>query len=376
MAWLAQRERDLIKRIGPVLVRRFDELVRDWRHRWEATVEGVVEPPDLPSIARVALQEGVDEALAVQRRVAESLVASSVPLDRVVTAVLLWEETVVRRLSRDAVEDVFVGATAFNRLMHTLVLVVAEAYQAQLIRERDEVRRGLEETDRLKMELVSMISHDLQTPITTIQGCADSMLRVDGIEPGQRRRFLEMIVHNAERLARLIAQILEVSRIEAGALDLEIEELQLAPIMRGIVDGILPGTPIALDIEQSLPDVRGDRVAVERVLLNLVDNAVRYSPPSEPVAVNARSVEGAVEVTVCDVGSGVPESRREGLFSKFYQVDPSFSGRRGGSGLGLAIVRGLAEAMGGSAGYRPNEGIGSTFWVRFPVASTGDGWAS
>jgi two-component system sensor histidine kinase KdpD len=334
---------------------------------WASSVGSAHTPPDLPGVTRAALEEGVDAAIVQQRRLAQWLVAQGTPLDHVVSGVLLWEEVLLRRLARDAVEDIFTAAAALNRFTHGLVLLVAEGYWETVRQERDQIRRGLDDADRLKTELISMVSHDLQTPLTTIQGAVVSALDPD-VDDEQRTRFLRLIQQNAERLSRLISQILDLSSIEARAMHLDVGELDLSATARRLVDGILPVAPVRLDVPKDLPAVRADRDAVERILVNLIDNAVRFSPKGEPVLVEASVDDDFVEIRVCDRGAGIPDGRRGGLFSKFYQVDASASGRRTGTGLGLAIVRGLAEAMGGAAGYRPNAPAGSVFWVRLPVA--------
>lgn len=366
---LSERERQLVERVAPVLRRRFEELVEDWQGAWAQRRGGDEPPPlDLPTMTRTALEEGIEAGTALQKREAERLVGAGVPLEDVVGAVLVWEETVLRRLARDAVEDIFSGATAINRFIHQIVLLCAEGYGGLLAVGQDAVRRGLEDADRLKSELISNISHDLKTPLTAIQACTVEMLEAGELTDEERRRFLELILQNAERLSRLISRILDVSRIEARAVDLTRAPLDLGAHMRRLVEGIAPTAPVRVDIDPDLPDVWADQEAVERILVNLIDNAVRFSEEGAPVVVRARGVGDGVEIQVVDRGPGIPPDRREGLFSKFYQVDPSPGGRRSGSGLGLAIVRGLADAMGGSVGYRPNDPSGSVFWVRLPVA--------
>lgn len=371
--WLVtERERDLIGRIGPILLRRFDELADDWAQAWREASDGSSPPVDLPGVTRVCIEQGVDSAADMQRRAAHRLAEEAVPLHEIVLAVLLWEEVVLRRLARDALQDIFAGAAALNRFHHGLVLYCAEVHAGMISVGRDEVRRGLEDADRLKTELVSMVSHDLKTPLTTIEACTDQLLAEDGIEPAQRRRFVELIAQNADRLHRLISSILDVSRLEARAVDLSPGPVDVVEVTRQIVQGLLPHDPLRLEADADLPEVVADRQALERIMLNLIDNAVRWSPSDEPVVVTVTAEGPFVEVRVIDRGPGVPPARRDGLFSKFYQVDPSHSGRRAGTGLGLAIVRGLAEAMGGSVGFRPNDPRGSVFWVRLPAASTAE----
>lgn len=366
MELTTERERSLIERIGPVLLRSFDEVTTEWESACaRVDPDGFV--VDLPGITRIALQDGVDAGWAAQEREAARLVGADVSLDRVVTAVLLWEETLLRRLARDAVEDIFSGATALNRFLHILVLRVAQGYSGALRVGRDEVRRGLEDADRLKSELLSNISHDLKTPLTAIQACGVELLS-DDLPEEQRRRFLELILQNAERLSGLISRILDVSRIESRAVRLKLTSLDLAAVVRRLVEGIAPTAPVRVRLPDDLPEVTADLEATERVLVNLIDNAVRFAPEEVPVVVEGSVADGAVELRVRDEGPGIPPERREGLFTKFYQVDASPGGRRSGSGLGLAIVRGLVTAMGGTVGYRPNEPRGSVFWIRLPPA--------
>ncbi len=365
---LGRRERELIERIGPVLMRRFDDLVAEWRAGWVVSTDEAP-PLDLPAVTRTAIEDGVEAALEAQRRAAQRLVREGVDVERVVRAVLLWEEVVLRRLARDAVEDIFSGAAAINRLLHHVVLYCAQGYTEALREERDGIRRTLQEADRMKSELISMISHDLKTPLTTVQACAVAMLEAPDIEDAQRKRFLEMILQNAERLSRLISRIVDVSRIEARAVDLSIQPLDLGAVARRLVESILPMATVHLEVAPGLGPVMADREALERILVNLIDNAVRFSPEGQAVLVSVVAEGREAEVRVVDRGPGIPEERRSGLFSKFYQVESAETGQRKGSGLGLAIVRGLAEAMGGSAGYRPNSGGGSVFWFRVPLAA-------
>lgn len=369
-----ERERELLRRVAPVVLPRFDELVTEWEDAWRSGQGGANDaPPDVASMTRTALEDGMEAGLAHQHRLARRLVAGRVPLDTVVSAVLAWEQTLLRRLAREAVEDVFTSAAALNRFVHGLVVRVAEGYWETVRDETERVRRGLEEADRLKTELVSMVSHDLKTPLTTIQGCVVSLEDMPDLSDAERSRFVRMIGQNAERLSRLISQILDVSSIEARAMDMQIVELDLASTVTRLVAGMLPGANVKVDVPGDLPPVLADRDAVERILVNLIDNAVRLSPAGEPVLVQARTASHGVELRVVDRGPGVPPDRREGLFTKFFQVDPSPGGRRSGSGLGLAIVRGLAEAMGGRVAYAPNEPSGAVFSVVLPAVADADG---
>lgn len=366
MRLVTDREREVIAQCAPVLVEGFDELAAEWRAAW-SSMTGSEADVDLPAMTRVALTDGLDAGLKAQRDIAVQLVATNVPLDTVVSMVLLWEAIVHRHLARAAIDETFTPATAITRYVHELVLYVAEGYSQALRHQRDDIRQGLEEADRMKSDLISMISHDLKTPLTTIEACAESMLRADDLELTQQVRFLEMILRNAERLSRLITRIVDVSRIEARAMEFNVTALDLRLVVRRVLDSLLPLATVDVNIGEDLPAVLADRDALDRIVVNLIDNAVRFSPRDVPVRLEADADGAYVELRVIDAGPGIPASRAAGLFTKFFQVDSSASAHRSGSGLGLAIVRGLAVAMGGDAGYLPGSPSGSVFWVRFPA---------
>ena len=232
--------------------------------------------------------------------------------------------------------------------------------------------RALEATDRLRRALLNSVSHDLRTPLASVLASASSLLDPDvPLDEQERTQFLRTIEEEANRLARLVANLLDMSRIEAGAVEPRLAEVWLPDVVNPVVQRVRK-TPseqiIAVDVPESLPSVLVDPVRLEQVLSNVLDNARRYAG-SGLVRVHAREQDSAVELRVVDHGPGIPEAERERIFSHFYRLD-SPARRGGGTGLGLAICRGLLEAMGGRIWVETAPGGGAAFVVRLPVAKT------
>jgi two-component system, OmpR family, sensor histidine kinase KdpD len=231
--------------------------------------------------------------------------------------------------------------------------------------------RNLVETDRLRTALLNSVSHDLRTPLASIKAAASSLLDPE-VEWGeaQRREFLVTIDEAADRLTRLVHNLLDMSRIESGALDPHLAETALADVAGPVVRLARAATRqrIDVDLPDSLPPVSVDPVLLEQVLGNLLDNALRYAP-SGPVTLSARHIpeRGRVEVRVADHGPGIPVPERERVFDQFYRLKRG--GRRPeGTGMGLAICRGIVDALKGGVRVETTPGGGATFVVTLPVA--------
>ena len=233
--------------------------------------------------------------------------------------------------------------------------------------------RALEATDRLRRALLNSVSHDLRTPLASILASAANLLdpQVELDEP-ERKQFLSTIEEEANRLARLVGNLLDMSRIEAGAVDPRIAEVWLPDVVHPAVQRVrqIPSEQIiAVDVPEALPCVLVDPVRLEQVLANVLDNARRYGGDGL-VKVDARDDGSAIELRVVDHGPGIPAAERERVFSHFYRLDsPSRAG--GGTGLGLAICRGLLEAMGGQIWVETAPGGGAAFVIHLPTAGEG-----
>lgn len=246
--------------------------------------------------------------------------------------------------------------------------------QARL--EREAVRAEvLARSDRLKDALLSSVSHDLRTPLASIRAAAGSLLQ-DDIEwdPETRREFAAAIDEEAARLNRLVGALLDMSRIEAGALRARKGLYPLDELLRAAVARLAPlavSRPIAIDTPADLPPVPLDPVQIDQVLANLLENALKYAPVDTPITVAATvrpASEGAgdeVVVSVADCGPGIAPAERERVFAKFYRLQKHEG--LPGSGLGLAITRGFVEAHGGRIWVEAGRGGGARFAFSLPL---------
>jgi PAS domain S-box-containing protein len=228
--------------------------------------------------------------------------------------------------------------------------------------------RGLE---RLKSEFVSTVSHELRTPLAAIYGAALTLRRSDlTLSEELRRELLSVVADEADRLARIVNDILWTSRIESGGLHVRIEHCdarELASRVVSVAQTHLPETfSIELHAGDGLPEVAVDSDKVRQVLANLVDNAVKYSPDGGRIEVRVAAVGGRVRFAVSDEGLGVPLGERDRVFEKFYRLDPDLTRGVGGTGLGLYICRELVRRMDGWIWVEPKEPRGSVFVVDLP----------
>jgi two-component system sensor histidine kinase KdpD len=216
--------------------------------------------------------------------------------------------------------------------------------------------------------LLHAISHDLRSPLTAITTAA-SGLRQEGLSPADHTGLLEAIEAESARLARMVDDLLDLSRIEAGAVNPRTDCCDLADAVARASEQVeerYGGHRVDLDLPADLPFVRADAAQLERVFSNLLENAVKFSPDGAPVRVSGGSGGGRVTVRVSDSGPGIPSSRRGEIFEPFVRG----TGPAQGSGLGLAICRGLVEANGGEISLQTGTGgKGSTFAVTFPLVA-------
>ena len=247
----------------------------------------------------------------------------------------------------------------------TSIVAAQLLYRARSERAAVERAEALREADKLKDALLASLSHDLRTPLTTIKALAHELQPL-----GDERTFI--IEEQADRLNRLVTDLLEVARLEGGALPLDIQ-INAADDLLGAVVQQVAGRPdqdrlkVSLDDPATLSFGRFDFVHSLRILGNLVDNAFKYAPPSTPIEVTG-GVEGDDLIfRVCDRGNGIPPAERDGVFTPFYRSPVRGSEQHSG-GLGLSIARRLAEAQGGSLTYADRDGGGAIFELRLPSA--------
>jgi two-component system phosphate regulon sensor histidine kinase PhoR len=236
-----------------------------------------------------------------------------------------------------------------------------------VLRDVTEARR-LEATRR---DFVANASHELRTPVAAIRGAAETLLAGALASPDDARQFVGIVARHAERLGRLTQALLDLSRIEAGEWPLELGRVEAAPLLHQLVELHAPAAAerrIALRAEAGDGvALRADARAVEQVLVNLVDNALKYTPEGGTVTIRATRDGDAAVLSVADTGNGIERHHLPRIFERFYRVDPGRSRDQGGTGLGLAIVKHLVQAQGGDVGVESGSG-GSRFWVRLPAA--------
>jgi PAS domain S-box-containing protein len=229
------------------------------------------------------------------------------------------------------------------------------------------------EVDRMKDEFVSVVSHELRTPLTSIRGSLGLLAGgAAGELPEQGRRMVDIAVENTDRLIRLINDILDIERIQSGAVVLHRQHCQAAELIAESLRVVVPlareaGVEVGLAKVEGVVD--GDRDRLVQTLTNLVSNAVKFSPRGGIVTLAARNVGADVLFTVSDEGRGIPADRLESIFGRFQQVDASDSRTKGGTGLGLAITRSIVEQHGGRIWAESTLGEGSTFSFTIPAAA-------
>lgn len=244
-----------------------------------------------------------------------------------------------------------------------------EAAQERRARERAEVaRRSAEEASRAKTAFVSALSHELRTPLQAITGFTELLGSLD-LTPTQRRDALAHIDGATRHILALVDDVLDVARIEAGAMPMRTERVEVAPVVLEVLDLLQPladERDVILSGRGGTPPARADRRRLRQVLLNLVGNAIRYNRHGGAVIVTWRVEDGQVTLNVADTGRGIPADRLERLFVPFERLGAD-DGAEIGAGLGMGLARGLVEAMDGSLEVASEVGAGTTVTVRLPL---------
>jgi PAS domain S-box-containing protein len=261
--------------------------------------------------------------------------------------------------------------------LHGVVLVfrdVTELRRAQ--RQQQAARESAEAANRAKDEFLATLSHELRTPLNAILGWVQ-MLRSGSLEQSRREHALEVIERNAAMQARLIEDLLDISRIMVGQLRLDYEAVDVRRIVDAAIDAIRPAVDNkSLRVSSSVrlaSTVYGDPARLQQVVWNLLANAVKFTPPNGVITIDAQEDDGVVRIVVRDSGVGIPADFRSRVFEAFSQADATLTRPHGGLGLGLAIVRRLVEAHGGRAeADSAGENTGATFTVTLPVGRSPD----
>ena len=351
-----------------------EKAIADWVMAHGRTM-GLYDDSTLaPSTSARFVQRVVVRSTAAGRTVARSLRLIPLKLGEKVVGVLrlrILDDP--RRLLREERQEEQTHTNASMSFFWTFLdQVTALIERARLQRENLRIE-VLQRTDALRAALLSSVSHDLRTPLTSIKAAASSLLQEDvEWDKEERRGFAQAIEHEADRLNRLVGNLLDMTRIEEGALKPEKEVYSLTALIHdvlGRLDPLLKGRAVHTHLPPNdLLLVELDYLEIDQVLTNLIENAVRYTPAGSPIEVSAYIEGKQVVISVADRGPGIPPGDLERVFDKFYRVlhGQQPTGYPSGSGLGLAVCKGLVEAHGGRIWAELREGGGLVVFVVLP----------
>ena len=281
-------------------------------------------------------------------------------------------EAVRKVLAGEArVESEIVTGTLRQRFFAATVGAVraGETYGAVVVlHDITELRR----LERVRRDFVANVSHEFRTPLTAIQGFAETLLAGAMDDPQNRERFLEIIVEHSRRLARLTEDLLKLSKMDADRLELEIRRVNVAQLIESCIEtaqhrAVEKEIAISVKPANGVPDIAGDRRRLAEVLQNLIDNALQYTLSRGEIVVSSEARNGEVVFTVADTGIGIPKADQSRIFERFYRVDAARSRELGGTGLGLSIAKHIVEVHGGRIWVDSEIGRGSKFYFTVPI---------
>ncbi|MBC7222671.1 MAG: PAS domain-containing sensor histidine kinase, partial [Anaerolineae bacterium] len=236
-----------------------------------------------------------------------------------------------------------------------------------VLQDLTEVRR----LETVRRDFIANISHELRTPLASLKALVETLRDVALDDPPAARRFLDRAEAEVDALTQMVQELLELSRLESGQAPLEMKPVPVADLVVPSAERLRPqaeraGLEISFDLPADLPLVQADLERVRQVVLNLVHNAIKFTPAGGRIHIAARQVGAEVQVSVADTGIGIPPEELDRIFERFYKADRARS--RGGTGLGLAIAKHVVQAHGGRIWAESAEGRGSTFFFTLPVA--------
>ncbi len=336
----------------------------------------------------------VGDAREIDKPLLFSKLVKDVPISAFIHAPMTYEGRVIGVLTAYATRgpmhftDEFVelfaalanqlAMAAVNAQLYAEVQAYSHAMEEKVARRTAELEKAnarLLELDRLKSDFLSTVSHELRTPLTSIRSFSEILLRYEVDDPEKRRKFVGVINYEAERLTRMINDLLDLSKIEAGRVELHSEPLELEPVFAralGTTHPLLAEKEIVVEssVEAGLPPVYADADRIQQVLTNLISNAVKFSPEGGSIRLSGKRKDGFALISVADEGPGIPPDRLEQVFDRFHQVRDPQKSHPLGTGLGLTISREIVERLGGKIWVDSELGAGTVFSFTVPLAES------
>ncbi len=258
----------------------------------------------------------------------------------------------------------------------TVVYFVRRTAELRTFNEQlQEANAKLREIDRMKSDFISVVSHEFRTPLTSVKACAELIIMKPGMPEKQRARFMNAINAETDRLTRLLTDLLDLARIEAGSMQWRVSDVSVEEVIADCASGMAPlfdnkGLRLTTAVNSPLPRLSGDRDRLIQVVMNILSNAVKYTRPGGAVRIEARQESAPlpqIVVEISDTGVGIPPAEIELIFEKFHRAGDQLSSTVEGTGLGLAIARQIVEHHGGRIWAKSSEGKGSVFTFTLPL---------
>jgi len=230
----------------------------------------------------------------------------------------------------------------------------------------------LQKAEHLRREFVANVSHELRTPLTSIRTYAETIFDTEDIPPETQEEFLGVIINESDRMTKIVQDLLDLSRFDSGNRKLANDEFSIERSVRDVyaaiaLDAQKRGHVLNLELEWKLPNIKGDRARIEQVLMNIITNALKYTPDGGTIDIYSGSFDGFVWVRIEDTGVGIPEEDLEHVFDRFYRVDKARSRESGGTGLGLSIAQEIVVSHGGDIRIDSEQGVGTSVTVTLPI---------
>jgi len=376
MVWIGYAENDENKTVRPVAQAGFEEgYLKTVNITWADSERGRGPTGTAIRTGKVTMTSNMltdpdfkpwrDEA--IKRGYASSIVLPLTSGGKTFGAITIYSKE-ADPVSKDETELLTELANDLAYGITTIRLNIANK-QAEKILKNENIR--LQELDRMKSEFVSIVSHDLRTPLTSIMGFADTIMRKKlKLTEKQKATFIGYIREESRRLSRLISDYLDLSKIESGKFELNLKNVNIRKVINSTVEMFLANTKktkLKWEFGPGLPEIKLDKDRITQVLQNLIDNAIKYSPISSTIDIIVKKELNNIIVSVNDEGQGVPDEEKNKVFDRYYRLKNEVTRKEQGTGLGLTISKAIVERHGGKIWVENNSPVGSRFIFTVPL---------